>query len=184
MSESKAMSQAKAMSTSTARKVWDFHGGIHPPENKLQSLQVPIRQAEIPPELIIPLSQHLGAPAEPIVTVGQRVLKGEKIANANGFISVPKHAPTSATVTAIENRPIAHSSGLPAPCIVLTPDHRDEWISHAGVADFQSLAKTDLIALIREAGIAGMGGAGFPAAVKLNVSPETPIHTLIINGTE
>ncbi len=179
------MSQSSAMSQSEAtRLTWDFHGGIHPPENKQQSLQTPIRQAGIPPQLIIPLSQHLGAPAESIVEVGQRVLKGEKIANADGFISVPKHAPTSGTVIAIEDRPIAHSSGLPAPCIVLETDGQDKWVDREGVADFRLLDKSSLVALIREAGIAGMGGAGFPSAVKLNVDPATPIKTLIINGTE
>lgn len=185
MSELKAMSQMNTTGEiATSRKTWGFHGGIHPPQNKHQSLQHAIRVAGIPPQLIIPLSQHLGAPAEPIVEVGQRVLKGEKIAEANGFISVPKHAPTSGTVIAIEDRPIAHSSGLPAPCIVLETDGRNEWIARQPVADFRSLNKPELIALIREAGIAGMGGAGFPAAVKLNVDPATPIETLIINGTE
>ncbi len=167
------------------RKIWDFHGGIHPPENKQQSLENPIQQAGIPPQLIYPLSQHIGAPAESIVAVGEHVLKGQLIAAAAGFISVPKHASTSGTISAVEERPVAHSSGLPADCIVLDSDGKDAWIAHSGVADYQQLGKSELLQLIRDAGIAGMGGAGFPAAVKLGVNPEKgKINTLIINGTE
>jgi electron transport complex protein RnfC len=167
------------------RKIWDFHGGIHPPENKHQSMHAPIGDAGIPPQLILPLSQHSGAPADPVVKVGQRVLKGEKIAEAHGLISAPIHASTSGTISAIEDRMIAHPSALPAPCIVLESDGRDEWIEHSGVEDYASLDKQALLAIIREAGIAGMGGAGFPAAVKLNANPRSGrIETLILNGTE
>jgi electron transport complex protein RnfC len=166
------------------RKTFSFHGGIHPPENKHQSVRTPIADAGIPSELVIPLSQHIGAPASPVVAVGDRVLKGQLIADAKGFVSVPLHAPTSGTIHAIEERVIAHPSGHLAPCIVITTDGRDEWIEHSGIADYQSLSKTDLINLIRNAGIAGMGGAGFPSAVKLSVKPDTHIKTLIINGTE
>jgi len=167
------------------RKIWDFHGGIHPPENKHQSMHAPIGSAGIPPQLVFPLSQHSGAPADPIVKVGQRVLKGEKIAAAHGLISAPVHASTSGTVTAIEDRIIAHPSALPAPCIVLESDGHDEWIEHSGVEDYHSLDKQALLQIVREAGIAGMGGAGFPAAVKLNANPKSGrIETLIINGTE
>ncbi|MFT4517894.1 MAG: electron transport complex protein RnfC [Halioglobus sp.] len=166
------------------RKTFDFHGGIHPPENKHQSLQTPIAQAGIPQELVLPLSQHIGAPAKPIVVTGERVLKGQMIAAAAGFVSVPVHAPTSGTVAAIEDRLIAHISGHHAPCIVITPDGEDEWIEHTGVADYQTLQKSELLDVIRNAGIAGMGGAGFPAVVKLSVREGTHIETLIINGTE
>jgi electron transport complex protein RnfC len=166
------------------RKIYDFHGGIHPPENKMQSLQQPIRDAGIPPELVLPLSQHIGAPASPVVAVGDRVLKGQLIAEAVGFVSVPAHAPTSGTVTAIEDRLIAHPSGLSAPCIVIASDGRDEWADHAGVADYQQCPPAQLLARIREAGIAGMGGAGFPTAVKLTTREGSQVETLIINGTE
>jgi electron transport complex protein RnfC len=96
------------------RKTWNFHGGIHPPENKLQSLGQPITDAGVPAELVLPVSQHIGAPAEPVVTVGDRVLKGQIIALPKGFVSIPKHAPSSGTVTAIEERRIAHPSGYSA----------------------------------------------------------------------
>ena len=166
------------------RKTFGFHGGIHPPENKLQSVRAPIAVAGIPPELIIPLSQHIGAPARPLVAVGDKVLKGQRIAEPRGFVSVAMHAPTSGTIAAVEERVIAHPSGLMAPCIVITADGRDEWVEHTGCSDYASLDKGELIERIRNAGLAGMGGAGFPAAVKLTVKPETHITTLIINGTE
>lgn len=166
------------------RKIFDFHGGIHPPENKHQSVRTPIADAGIPPELIMPLSQHIGAPASPVVVVGEHVLKGQMIAEALGFVSVPVHAPTSGTVLAIEERLIAHPSGYLAPCIVITTDGRDEWAEHSGTPNYQELSTDNLINIIRNAGIAGMGGAGFPSAVKLSVKPDTQIKTLIINGTE
>jgi H+/Na+-translocating ferredoxin:NAD+ oxidoreductase subunit C len=166
------------------RKVHDFHGGIHPGENKHQSAGKPIASAGIPDELTLPLSQHIGAPAEPVVTVGERVKKGQLIAEAKGFVSVPVHAPTSGTVKAIEQRPIAHPSGFNAPCIVLASDGQDEWQAHEGLPNYTELDKAELVNAIRNAGIAGMGGAGFPAAVKLSLKPGVQIETLIINGTE
>ncbi|GAA4104772.1 electron transport complex subunit RsxC [Zhongshania borealis] len=166
------------------RKVWDIHGGIHPAENKQQSLQEPIHAAGIPQQLILPLAQHIGAPASPIVNIGDRVLKGQMIAEAKGFVSAPVHAPSSGTVMAIESRLIPHPSGMSAPCIVIDTDGQDEWIDHAGVEDFRSLSKLDLIDRVRQAGIAGMGGAGFPSAVKLSTRDDKPIETLILNGTE
>jgi electron transport complex protein RnfC len=166
------------------RKIFDFHGGIHPPENKQQSLRSPIRFAGVPPELVIPLSQHIGAPSHPVVSVGDHVLKGQVIAQALGFVSVPKHASSSGTVTAIEDRLIAHPSGHVAPCIVIATDGKDEWIPHHGHENYETLEKPELIELIRHAGIAGMGGAGFPSAVKLSVRAGVTIETLIINGTE
>jgi electron transport complex protein RnfC len=166
------------------RKVFDFHGGIHPPENKQQSLTGQIISAGIPKELTLPLSQHIGAPAAPLVVVGQQVLKGQMIAEPQGFVSVPVHAPTSGVITAVEDRQIAHPSGFSAPCIVMTSDGLDSWIEHRGHEDYSSLEKSEILKLIRNAGIAGMGGAGFPAAVKLAVKPDVHIETLIINGTE
>ena len=166
------------------RKVYDFHGGIHPPENKRQSLGSPIADAGIPTELVMPLSQHIGAPAIPVVSVGDAVMKGQLIAEAAGFVSAPVHAPTSGTVAAIEDRQIAHPSGHTAPCIVITPDGQDRWIDHQGCEDYANEDRSALLDRIRDAGITGMGGAGFPTAVKLAVKDGVTIETLIINGTE
>jgi electron transport complex protein RnfC len=166
------------------RRLHTFHGGIHPPENKRQSLGRPIADAGIPPELVLPLSQHIGAPAEPLVAPGDKVLKGQIIAAAKGFVSVPVHAPTSGTLVAIEDRPVAHPSGLTAPCAVIASDGLDRWTELHPVADYRRTDKTELLAQIADAGIAGMGGAGFPTVVKLSLKPGVRIDTLIINGTE
>ena len=165
-------------------KTWVTPGGVHPPENKHQSLTLPIGTLPIPEKLLIPLSQHIGTAAKPCVELGSTVLKGQKIAEAAGPVSVPMHAPTSGTITAIEHRPIAHSSGILAPCIEITSDGRDQWQPHQGIGDYKNASASTLLAAIAEAGIAGMGGAGFPSAVKLNPGRERPIHTLIVNATE
>jgi electron transport complex protein RnfC len=166
------------------RRIHDFHGGIHPAEHKEESRATPIRDAGIAQTLVLPLSQHIGNPAVPCVSVGQRVLGGERIADAEGFVSVPCHAPTSGTVSAIEERPVPHPSGLRAPCIVLAPDGENRWIDPEPVRDYRALDPETLLRCIHAAGIAGMGGAGFPTAVKLSPGPARPIDTLIINGTE
>lgn len=165
-------------------KTWVTPGGVHPPENKHQSLTLPIGTLPIPEKLLIPLSQHIGTAAKPCVELGSAVLKGQKIAEAAGPVSVPMHAPTSGTISAIEHRPIAHSSGMLAPCIEITSDGKDQWQAHQGVADYKNASASTLLQAIAEAGIAGMGGAGFPSAVKLNPGRERPIHTLIVNATE
>ena len=122
-------------------------------------------------------------PPSPIVNVGDRVLKGQMIAEAKGFVSAPIHAPSSGTIAAIEARVIPHPSGMSAPCIIIHCDGQDEWISHQGVPDYTPARQASLLELIRNAGIAGMGGAGFPSAVKLSGSKDKPIDTLILNGT-
>jgi Na+-translocating ferredoxin:NAD+ oxidoreductase subunit C len=167
------------------RLLFDFHGGIHPPENKALSNQRPIRSAPLPAQLILPLNMHLGAPARPVVAVGERVLKGQKIAEAQGAVSLPVHAPTSAMVVAIGPRPIQHPSGLEAPCIVLEPDGKEEWCELHPLPDWRTCCPpTALVPRLREAGIAGMGGAGFPTAIKLSPRPEHPIEQLVINAVE
>lgn len=164
-------------------KVWEFHGGVHPPENKSQSLGKPIQKAGVPAELTVPLSQSIGAVPEACVEVGQHVLKGQIIAQAAAYVSVPVHAPTSGKITAIEPRQVAHSSGLETPCVVIESDGKEEWCELIPV-DYTELDKSSILKLIRNAGIAGMGGAGFPSAVKLSPPPDKHIATLIINATE
>ncbi len=166
------------------RKIWDIHGGIHPLENKHQSLQSPIAKLPLPSIVVLPLSQHIGAPAEAIVQVGDKVLKGQMIAKATGPMSVPVHASTSGEVVAIGHHEIPHPSGMTGPCISIKPDGEDRWIERQGVADFSQLDKNALLDIVRDAGLCGMGGAGFPTAIKLNPPPNKPIDTLIINGTE
>ena len=166
------------------RAVHRFHGGIHPPDNKQQSVRTPIASAGIPPELILPLSQHRGSPARPVIRPGERVLKGQVIAVTDDPVSAPVHAPTSGTISAIEQRVIAHPSALRAPCIAMSTDGLDAWIAHAGLPDFRAHTAGELIRAIRAAGIAGMGGAGFPTATKVSLAPPVRIDTLILNGAE
>src|SRR5690606_19405027 len=169
--------------TSTVR-LFDFHGGIHPPENKTQSNSQPIRTIPLPAQLVLPLGMHAGAAAKAIVDVGEQVLKGQKIADANGVVSVPVPAPTAGKVIAIGRRPRQHPSGLEAPCIVTEPDGRDEWCERHPLPHWQECSPSTLIARFREAGIAGLGGAGFPTAVKVNLKEGTRIEQLILNGVE
>ena len=166
------------------RKIWDFHGGVHPAENKTQSTQSPIAKAPLPSEIVLPLNQHIGAPAQPIVGTNDHVLKGQKVAEALGRMSVPVHASTSGKVIAIEERPIAHVSGMSALCIVIEPDGLEQWVERHTCDDFTQLSKHEILQNIRDAGIAGMGGAGFPSAVKLDPRADHTIDTLILNGTE
>ena len=107
------------------------------------------------------------------------------IAAAQGYVSVPLHAPTSGTVSAIEPSPVPHPSGLTAPCIMIEPDGREEWAEQQPpLLDYAVRDPEQLRERIRWAGIVGMGGAAFPSSVKLNPGAETPIHTLVINGVE
>ncbi|WP_347331261.1 electron transport complex subunit RsxC [Marinimicrobium locisalis] len=165
-------------------KVWDIPGGVHPPENKAQSLQLPLGKAPLPPNLTLPLNQHIGKPAKPVVAVGERVLGGQLVAEAEGVFSARVHAPSSGTISAIEDRLIPHPSGYTAPCVVIDLDGKDEWVPLERCEDLSSLSKSDILDKIRAAGIAGLGGAGFPTSVKLNPRADHKIHTLILNGTE
>lgn len=167
-----------------SRRLWDFHGGVHPAQNKKQSSETSIRAAGLPDYLVVPVQQHIGTPAHPIVGVGDRVLKGQVLAQASGFVSVPCHASTSGTVTAIEPRPIQHPSQMDALCVVIEPDGAEQWVEREGLGDYTRLDKPTVLQCIRDAGIAGMGGAGFPSVVKLGVKPDQKIKTLVLNAVE
>ena len=164
------------------RKVWDLIGGVHPPENKHQSVQDSIGILPLPEKLVIPLNQHIGAPPKLFVSIGDKVLKGQPLAEPKGMVSVGIHAPTSGLISDISDYPIPHPSGMAARCITLIPDGEDRSIEHRGIDNFREQSPEILLEIIRSSGITGMGGAGFPTAVKLN--PLQPISTLIINGTE
>lgn len=165
-------------------KIWPFHGGIHPPQHKSETAQKPVAITKIPPQLILPVHQHIGQSAIPIVNVGDKVLKGQMIAKAEGFVSAPVHAPTSGTVAAIENRMVPHPSGLKALCIVIDADGEDKWFPLHKVENYTELDPSELRNIIRNAGIVGLGGAGFPSFIKLNPGPDKCVETLIINGVE
>lgn len=165
-------------------RVWELPGGVHPPENKTQSLQLPLGDIPLPPLLVIPLNQHMGTPAQPVVQVGDKVLAGQLIGAADGTFSANTHASTSGRVIAIEDRAIPHPSGINAESVVIQPDGKHEWIAREECIDFRALDRLALLDKIRAAGIAGLGGAGFPTAVKLAPKSTQIIDTLILNGAE
>ncbi|MES2675699.1 MAG: electron transport complex subunit RsxC [Pseudomonadota bacterium] len=165
-------------------KLWELPGGIHPPENKQQSMQLPLGQVPLPPQLFIPLNQHIGAPAKPSVKPGEQVLKGQLIAAADGTFSANVHASSSGTVSAITQHVLPHPSGMSGDVIVIDTDGKDEWIALEQCEEYLALDRLALLEKIRTAGVAGLGGAGFPTAVKLNTKSNLVIDTLVINGAE
>ena len=163
-------------------KFWEFHGGVHPPEQKWLSNDKPIRPLELPDTLVIPLQQHIGSAAKVIVNVGDRVLKGQPLTLSHMPMAVPIHAPTSGTIEKIEKATIAHPSAMQELCVFLKPDGKEEWVPREICDDFYSLSREDIITKIANAGIAGMGGAGFPTHIKVNHKPV--IDFLVINAVE
>ncbi|MEZ9905075.1 electron transport complex subunit RsxC, partial [Vibrio breoganii] len=163
--------------------LWDFPGGIHPPEHKAQSLTHKIGRANIANEIVIPVKQHIGKEGDLLVKVGDSVLKGQPLTQYHTSLSLPVHASTSGVVTAIEPRTGCHPSGLPELSIVIKPDQKDTWIEHSGITNYQELSAEELVNVIRQAGISGMGGAGFPTARKLQ-SGFSRTDILIINAAE
>jgi electron transport complex protein RnfC len=160
-----------------------FSGGVHPAGNKELSSHKPTVTAAIPKRVIIPLSQHIGAPCKPAVVIGQEVKKGEKIGETGGFVSAPVHASLSGKVAAIGSFP--HSLGMDVPSVVIESDGKDEWV--AGLRetpDYNLLTPEELKKMVLDAGIVGMGGATFPTHVKLSPPKEKPIDVVILNGAE
>ena len=156
------------------------HGGSHPKENKERTSHVPITSAKVPQELVFPVSMHIGAPAKPVVEVGQEVKIGTLLAEAGGFVSAPIHSSVSGKVTAIEKRPTLNG---PADCIIVENDGLDTFEESIKEREDITDAKK-ILEIIRNAGIVGMGGAAFPTSVKLDPPKGSVIDTLIINGAE
>ncbi|AOV96927.1 electron transport complex subunit RsxC [Edwardsiella hoshinae] len=163
-------------------RLWDFKGGIHPPEMKQISSEIPLRRIPLANLLIIPLQQHLGPEGDLLVKVGQQVLKGQALTRGNGR-TLPVHASTSGTISAISHQVTAHPSGLTELCISLIPDHQERWAERKALPDYQAHSPQALIEHIHQAGIAGLGGAGFPTAAKLRGGADC-VNTLIINAAE
>lgn len=172
----------KLFSTARKRQLWDFTGGIHPPEMKSQSNRTPLRQTSLPQHFIIPLKQHQGSEGEVCVRPGEHVLRGQPLTQGWGKM-LPVHAPTSGVITAIAPHTSAHPSALPEMSITLEADGKDNWIERDGWHDYHHKTPAELIARIHQFGIAGLGGAAFPAARKLQ-SGGDKITTLIINAAE
>ncbi|MEC9405963.1 MAG: electron transport complex subunit RsxC [Pseudomonadota bacterium] len=156
-----------------------FPGGLSLSYHKLDA---PIREAQLPQQLIVPLSQHIGQPAKCLVNVGDTVTGGQPLAAADGYVSTPVHAATSGRIVAIEPRPVPHPSGLTAECVVIEVDGEDRQQPDA-LADGLAMDATSLRNRVRQAGVVGLGGAAFPSFIKLNPGSSV-VDTLVINGAE
>ena len=161
-----------------------FRGGVHPHGGKVSGGSA-IEDAALPPKVIIPLQQHVGAPAQPVVEVGAEVKKGQKIGEAGGFVSAMIHASISGKVTEISDYLYPNPLGRTAPSVVIESDGNDEWAEDIKPPDdADSLDDQQIMNIIREAGIVGMGGASFPTNVKLSIPEGKNIDTIILNGVE
>jgi len=160
-----------------------FRGGIHPPARK-EAAASAIEPLPMPARLYVPMQQHIGSPAEPVVKIGEHVLKGQLLAKATGVISAPIHSPTSGWIRDVDDFTAPHPSGLPTLCIELEPDGKDEWHDFPVPKDPFEIPPELLAERVAAAGIVGMGGATFPTAVKLGAANNKHIHTLVINGGE
>ncbi len=160
-----------------------FRGGVHPAGRKEATEALPVIDARLPERVVLPMAQHIGAPATPIVKVGDLVKKGQKVGEAAGPVSVPVHASISGKVTAVGSFP--SPMGFDAPAVVIESDGHDEWVDGlVGHEDYMGIPPAELRDIIREAGIVGMGGATFPTHIKLDPPKEKKIKYAVLNGAE
>lgn len=163
-------------------RLFTFKGGIHPNDGKKLSKDRAVQTILPTGDLVYPLSQHIGAPAKPIVEIGEHVLRGQKIAEANGFVSAPIYASVSGTVKAIE--PHFNPTGTKVNSIVIENDGEYQEVKYEKVKPLEELSKEEVVQLIGEAGIVGLGGAGFPTKVKLSPKEPEEIEYVIANCAE
>ena len=162
---------------------YTFRGGVHPSDEKYWTEEKTIEKMPLPEDVVLPLQQHIGAPSEPIVQKGEPVKTGQLIAKATKYVSVPLHATVSGTVKSIETLP--HPLGNNQPAIVIQSDGNDTWYNlQKEPNDYRKLSSVEIKNRILDAGIAGLGGAAFPAHVKLSVPPQKSFDTVILNGAE
>ncbi len=164
------------------RKLFTFNGGVHPDGHKSESNATPIRAMPLLNRYVVPMRQHIGAPARPIVAVGDLVLRGQMLGAAEGYVSTAVHAPTSGRVVAVEPCAAPHPSGLFDLAVVIESDGLDQSVEFQPL-DWRALDPSALRNRMREMGLAGLGGAVFPSYIKLNPAGQN-IHTLILNGAE
>jgi Na+-translocating ferredoxin:NAD+ oxidoreductase subunit C len=165
------------------RKLFAFHGGIHPPAHKTESTVRPIIHAPLPAKLVVPLKQHAGEAAIPAVRVGDAVLKGQTIGTPTSKMSAAIHAPTSGTISAIEQHRVPSADGHYDLCITIDVDGKDQALDFTPFP-FEQKSRAEVLDHLQAMGIVGLGGAVFPSAAKLMAEHGQPIHTLIINGSE
>lgn len=159
-----------------------FKGGIHPPDKKILAASSPIVEAKPPKIAVIPLSQHIGAPCNAIVTIGQEIKKGEVVGEPAGFVSSPVHSSVSGKVVAISEFP--NAMGRMVKSVVIENDGKEEWTPLKDNPDYVSLPPEVLKEKVKAAGIVGMGGATFPTVVKLSPPKEKKVDAVLINGAE
>lgn len=176
------MSVFKKIVMRTIPSPFTFRGGIHPAYNKELASGSPLRELPMPARLSVPLSQHLGAPAKPLVKPGDIVMAGQLLAEPSGFISAPVHAPAGGTVEALEETLTA--AGRPCGAIIIETDPAAGWTLLPQLPNWASADKKALLAQIGAAGVVGMGGAGFPTRIKLSPPSDKRIDTVILNGAE
>lgn len=162
--------------------IFTFKGGVHPNDGKSLSKDKPIIELLPKGDLVYPLSQHIGAPAQPIIKKGDRVLRGQKIAEAGGFVSAPLYASVSGTVKSIEAR--VNPLGMKTDAIVIENDGLYEEVEYPEVKPLDELTKEEILNMIANAGVVGMGGAGFPTRVKLSPKEPDKIEFVIANCAE
>ncbi|MGR9086104.1 MAG: electron transport complex subunit RsxC [Gammaproteobacteria bacterium] len=162
-----------------------LRGGIHAAEHKTETSGKPIAtRLPLPKKLYLPVQQHVGKPAEPIVRVGDRILKGQLLAYSQGTISAPVHAPSSGVVYDVLDYPAPHPSALPIRTVVIETDGLDQWMEARHSDSPFDLSPEEICHRVDTAGVVGLGGAVFPSAVKLGLGRKNKIHTLLINGGE
>jgi Na+-translocating ferredoxin:NAD+ oxidoreductase subunit C len=160
-----------------------FRHGVHPPERKELTSSLPIRRLPFPEEVVLPVRQHAGRPARPIVGRGDRVERGDTVAEAEGFVSSPVHASAAGTVTDVDFWP--HPDGSWEKAVRIRVDPGSSQVPRPRlVPRWETLSPAELVEAIRKAGVVGLGGAAFPAHVKLSPPPEHPIDTVLVNGAE
>jgi len=162
-----------------------LHGGLRLPAQKSAATAMPIQRVPVPAQLVLPIAQHVGDPSHPVVGIGERVLRGQLIAEADGTLSAPIHASSSGKVVAIEPWPVSRRYGDNAPCIVIECDGEDRHIERAEIPPvYDTLPPDVLLAQILQGGIVGLGGAVFPTAQKLMQAVTCELDYLILNGVE
>ena len=161
-------------------KVFKFKGGVHPPDFKALTAEFPITAMPLPETLLVPLSQHIGAPCKAVVAKGDHVARGQVIGEAGGFVSAPVHSPVNGTVVKIDTA--GNALGRTVPAIEIKPDETDPLaFSGEGVTELTAEAVKKVV---KEAGLAGMGGATFPTHVKLSPPSDQKIEVVLINAAE
>ena len=177
-----SLSRQAELAQKAGTRIHHFHGGLRLRHNKNISCQDTVDRPPLPELLVVPLLQHAGDMTEPLVRIGDHVLKGQAIGQCQPCAAI--HSPVSGVVEAIEDRPISHPSGQPGLCVVIRPDGKEQWIKLSPLTDWLDASPDTLITQMQNCGLAGLGGAVFPTHAKMMDGRSRETHTLILNGVE